>query len=97
MVHYHGGPFSDPVTAVVVWRGRHAMISFARPEQIRMAAGMLPVILLDNGAFSVWRRKAKPEFARYYLWVDGWINIQVATSPLCQIALREQRPRTMNC
>ena len=38
MVHYHGGPFSDPLTAVAVWRGRHAMISFARPEQIRMAA-----------------------------------------------------------
>ena len=38
MVHYHGGPFSDPVTAVIVWRGRHAMISFARPDQIRTAA-----------------------------------------------------------
>jgi hypothetical protein len=74
MVHYHGGPFSDPLTAVVVWRGRHAMISFARPEQIRMAADICQSFCLDNGAFSVWRRKAKPEFERYYSWVDRWIR-----------------------
>jgi len=53
MVHYHGGPFSDPVTAVVVWRGRHAMISFARPDQIRMAADICQSFCLDNGAYSV--------------------------------------------
>ena len=57
MVHYHGGPFSDPVTAVVVWRGRHAMISFARPEQIKMAADVCQSFCLDNGAYSVWRRQ----------------------------------------
>jgi hypothetical protein len=74
MVHYHGGPFSDPVTAVVVWRGRHAMISFARPDQIKIAADICQSFCLDNGAFSVWRRKAKPEFERYYSWVDRWIR-----------------------
>jgi hypothetical protein len=74
MVHYHGGPFSDPVTAVVVWRGRHAMISFARPDQIRTAADVCQSFCLDNGAFSVWRRRAKFEPARYYSWVDHWIR-----------------------
>jgi len=66
MVHYHGGPFSDPLTAVVVWRGRHAMISFARPEQIKMAADICQSFCLDNGAYSAWRQKAKTNFDRYY-------------------------------
>ena len=74
MIHYHGGPFSDPLTAVVVWRGRHAMISFARPDQIKTAADVCQSFCLDNGAFSVWRRRTKFEPARYYSWVDRWIR-----------------------
>ena len=74
MIHYHGGPFSDPLTAVVVWRGRHAMISFARPDQIKTAADVCQSFCLDNGAFSVWRRQAKFESAQYYSWVDRWIR-----------------------
>ena len=74
MVHYHGGPFSDPVTAVVVWRGRHAMVSFARPEQMKVAADICQSFCLDNGAFSFWRRKAKPNFVGYYSWLDRWIK-----------------------
>ena len=49
------------------------MISFARPEQIRLASSICQSFCLDNGAFSAWRRKAKPDFARYYSWVDRWI------------------------
>jgi len=82
MVHYHGGPFSDPLTAVVVWRGRHAMISFARPDQIKLAAEICQSFCLDNGAFSQWRRKAKVNFDRYYAWVDRWIR-----HPGCDFAI----------
>jgi hypothetical protein len=74
MVHYHGGPFSDPLTAVAVWRGRHAMISFARPDQIKIAAEVCQSFCLDNGAFSMRGRKAVPNFSRYYAWVDRWIR-----------------------
>ncbi len=74
MVHYHGGPFSDPLTAVVVWRGRHAMISFARPEQIKVAADVCQSFCLDNGAYSMRARKVAPNFSRYYSWVDRWIR-----------------------
>jgi len=72
MVHYHGGPFSDPTTAVVVWRGRHAMISFARPEQIKVATEICQSFCLDNGAYSAWRRGKSISFDRYYSWVDRW-------------------------
>ena len=82
MIHYHGGPFSDPLTAVVVWRGRHAMISFARPEQIKTAAEVCQSFCLDNGAFTLWKRKTKRDFAAYYAWVDRWIR-----HPGCDFAI----------
>ena len=74
MVHYHGGPFSDPATAVTVWRGRHAMISFVRPEQIRIAAEVCQSFCIDNGAYSVWRRGARFEADRYYSWIERWMR-----------------------
>jgi hypothetical protein len=74
MVHYHGGPFSDPATAVAVWRGRHAMISFVRSEQIRIAAEVCQSFCLDNGAYSVWRRGARFDPDRYYSWLGRWMR-----------------------
>ncbi len=82
MVHYHGGPFSDSLTAAVVWRSRHAMVSFARPEQIKLAADVCQSFCLDNGAYSAWRRKAKLDFDRYYSWVDHWVR-----HPGCDFAI----------
>jgi len=72
MVHYHGGPFSDAATAVAVWRGRHALISFSRPDQIRIAADLCQSFSLDNGAFSAWRRGAEFNVDAYYTWVERW-------------------------
>lgn len=74
MVHYHGGPFSDPATAIAVWRGRHAMISFARPDQIKIAAEVCQSFCLDNGAYSVWRRQSALDVCGYYSWVNRWIR-----------------------
>jgi hypothetical protein len=82
MLHYHGGPFSDPATAVVVWRGHHAMVSFARPDQIKIAADVCQSFCLDNGAFSTWRSKTKFDASRYYSWVDSW-----SRHPGCDFAI----------
>jgi hypothetical protein len=74
MIHYHGGPFSDSATALAVWKGRHAMISFARPEQIKLAAEVCQSYCLDNGAYSAWRRGAKITVDKYYSWVESWVR-----------------------
>lgn len=100
MVHYHGGPFSDPATAVVVWRSRHAMVSFARPDQIRMAADVCQSFCLDNGAFSAWRRKAKLDFARYYSWTDRWIRhpgCDFAIVPDCIAGSEDENDELLEC
>ncbi len=82
MVHYHGGPFSDSATAIAVWRARHAMISFARPEQTRMAAEICQSFCLDNGAYSAWRKGLKFDIDKYYGWLSDWIN-----HPGCDFAI----------
>ena len=38
MIAYRGGPLSDATIAAGIWRKHHAMISFARSEQIGIAA-----------------------------------------------------------
>jgi hypothetical protein len=72
MIAYHGGPFSDPMIATEVWRKHHAMISFARKEQIEIAAENASSFALDNGAFSLWRSgQHRPDWQSYYRWVEG--------------------------
>jgi hypothetical protein len=75
MIVYHGGPYSDAIVAMEVWRNHHAMISFARPEQIEIAAEHSSSFALDNGAFSLWRSgQCQPDWDSYYRWVEAWKN-----------------------
>lgn len=73
MIAYHVGPFSDPMIATEVWRKHHAMISFARKEQIEIAAASASSFALDNGAFSLWGSgQRRPDWRVYYRWVESW-------------------------
>jgi hypothetical protein len=86
MVHYHGGPFSDMATSILVWRGRLAMISYARPERIKTAADVCQSFCLDNGAYSVWRRGMDFDTEGFYQWVAQWIR-----HPGCDFAIVPDR------
>ncbi|MEI6258520.1 MAG: hypothetical protein WCR46_01270 [Deltaproteobacteria bacterium] len=72
MIHYHGGPIWPESAASSVWRNRHAFISFARPEQIGVAAEVASTFSLDNGAFSFWRLGRQTDWDGYYEWVETW-------------------------
>ena len=75
MIAYHGGPFSDATIAAGIWRKHHAMISFARNEQLGIAAEFASSFALDNGAFSLWRAgQRSPAWDPYYRWVEAWRN-----------------------
>ena len=50
------------------------MISFARSEQIKLAAEVCQTFCLDNGAYSAWRRGASIDLCDYYSWVDTWMR-----------------------
>lgn len=53
------------------------MVSFVRPEPIRLVANVCQSFCLNKGAFSPGRRNAKLDFAQYFFWVDRWIRAEV--------------------
>jgi hypothetical protein len=73
VIHYHGGPITPETCAYRVWRGRHAMVSFAEPRQLELAASVCQSFTLDNGAFSLWRAGRATDWPAYYAWCETWL------------------------
>jgi hypothetical protein len=73
MIHYHGGPIWPAPCAYRVWAGRHAFVSFARPDQLELAATICQTFALDNGAFSFWRQGTAVDWPAYYAWCGQWL------------------------
>ena len=82
MTHYHGGPVTPVAAAVSLWTGRHALVSFARTDQITVAAEVCQDFVLDNGAFSVWKQGKTVNWLDYYRFVERWRK-----HPACSWAL----------
>lgn len=73
MIHYHGAPMSGPLDyAARFFRGRHAFVSFASPEQLGIIADVCQSFALDNGAFTQWKRGRKVDVEAYMDWVRTW-------------------------
>ena len=74
MIPYHGTPCGATREDVARFlAGRHALISFARPEDIGTAAEVAQSFCLDNGAFSAWKAgNPVADWSGYYSWVDLW-------------------------
>ncbi len=83
MIHYHGLPITPARAAVRILAGRHALISWAYPQQIEIAAEVCSSFVLDNGAYTRWRGGEKPtDWDGYYAWVSKWMR-----HPACDFAL----------
>lgn len=75
MIHYHGTPITPDVAAAQILARRHAMVSFAHPEQIELVADVCQSFALDNGAFSAWRAGTPvKDWQPFYKWVGAWRN-----------------------
>ena len=76
MICYHGTPLSGEILNVVrALANRDAMVSFYRPDQIKTIAEVCRSFVLDNGAFSAWR-KGEPieDWSKFYDWVEKWMK-----------------------
>lgn len=74
MIHYHGLPLTPNLAMLRGFRGRHAMVSFERPDQLAEAAEVCQSIALDNGSYSAWRNKREYDFAGYVDWAGHWLR-----------------------
>ena len=72
MIPYHGGPITPTSVAEALWRGRHAFVSFERPDQIALAAAVSQSFALDNGAYSAWSSGKALDIQGYAEWVREW-------------------------
>lgn len=72
-VHYHGTPIS-PMTALYQLAGRHFCVSHARTADVERVHVIGQGVMLDNGAFSKWRRGYKTDWDAYYAWTDRWLD-----------------------
>ena len=71
MIHYHGTPCGATRPDVVRFlSGRHALVSFVRPEDLGAALEVCQTVMLDNGAFSAWQ-SGQPisDWGEYYAFV----------------------------
>lgn len=77
MIKYHGTPIGGKTTdAVEILRGRHALVSFAHPEQLNIVIQVCQSFVLDNGAFSQWKKTGgKIDYDGYLEWVHGLYRV----------------------
>ena len=73
MIRYHGGPITPQSAALACWKGSHAMVSFANPEQTELAFACADSVALDNGAWPIFSAgKGRIDIPAYIEWVKTW-------------------------
>lgn len=73
MIHYHGTPIT-PLTALYELSGRHFCVSHARPDDVSRVHQIGQSIMLDNGAFSKWKRAHETNWLEFYAWAETWLS-----------------------
>jgi len=70
MIMYHGAPCGGTrEDARIFFTGRHGLVSFAHPGQLDIVQDYCASYILDNGAFSIWRKGGKLNVPAFYDWV----------------------------
>lgn len=73
MIHYHGTPVGGSSVDVARFlKGRHAIVSFAYPDDIEAVATYCQSFVVDNGAFSVWTKGKQFDYDGYLEFALHW-------------------------
>jgi hypothetical protein len=73
MIHYHCSDI-NPHSKLLDLAGRHLLVSHAYPRSVEVAHQIAQTVLLDNGAFSVWRAGRVADWEGYYSWANKWFK-----------------------
>lgn len=73
-IHYHGTPITPNKVLIEEMAGAHFCVSFAAPSQVKLCHQLGQSVMLDNGAFSVWKRGHEADWDAYYEWCGQWLN-----------------------
>jgi hypothetical protein len=72
LIHYHGGPITPAVVAAQLYRGRHVLVSYAEPRDIELVATVASSFVLDNGAYTFWKRGGTRTAREKTAWIGGY-------------------------
>jgi hypothetical protein len=72
MIHYHGTPFSGSEQSHIALRAKHACVSFASSSCLPVVAELCQSFILDNGAFSAWKRGTTMDVDAFRTWSSYW-------------------------
>ena len=72
-MHYHGTPIT-PREKLFTMKGRHFCVSFSEPRDINVCLQIGQSVMIDNGAFSVWKRGATVDWFKYYAFVEKYLT-----------------------
>ncbi len=72
-VHYHGTPIT-PIAALYELAGRCFCVSHAAPQDVARCHDIGQSVMLDNGAFSAWKRGHEPNWSLFYAWCEQWLH-----------------------
>lgn len=75
MIHYHGTPIT-PRPVLQSLAGRNFCVSFADPRDVAECHRIGQSVMLDNGAFTHWRQRRKPDWDGYMDWAEPWLDYQ---------------------
>lgn len=73
MIHYHGTPIT-PRAKLLELAGRCFCVSFAHPYDVTACHEIGQAVMLDNGAFSLWRLGRPVDWPAYYAWCERWLQ-----------------------
>ncbi len=73
MIHYHGTPIT-PRSKLLELAGRCFCVSFAHPQDVRVCHEIGQSVMLDNGAFTLWRTGRPADWSAYYRWCERWLE-----------------------
>lgn len=73
MIPYHGTPIGGTRQDVARFLvGRNALVPFPRQDDMGVVAMVCKAFVLDNGAFTAWKKGIVLDFTGYTEWVRHW-------------------------
>lgn len=76
MLKFHGGVMHFKALEFWQFAGRNFCVSFAYPEHVAICHEVGQSVMLDNGAFSLWKDGKPTDWPRFYEWAEPWLRFQ---------------------
>lgn len=72
MIQYHGTPIGGTtLDAEYFLLGQHALVPYTYPQHLHIVQECCASFVLDNGAYTIWRKGGKLDVDGYIEWCEG--------------------------